>query len=187
MLLILSQSVRFSIRAAVWGALGCLSALLLMQIASAAGLGVLLRSAPGVFDVLRWGGALYLAYLGYRIFRAPVTAPENIDLPLATPGAPAPWVLYKTGFVTAASNPKALLFSAAFFPQFLDPALPQLPQFGILLGSFVVIETSWYMVYALGGRKLAVHLKQVSVLKIFNRITGAAFVGFAALMAGMKA
>ena len=64
MLLVMSHSVRFGIRSAVWGASGCLTALLLMQTASAAGLGVLLLNAPAVFNVLRWAGAIYLAYLG---------------------------------------------------------------------------------------------------------------------------
>jgi threonine/homoserine/homoserine lactone efflux protein len=176
MLLILSQSVRFNIHSAVWGGLGCLSALLIMQSASAAGLGVLLHNAP----------TIYLAYLGFRIFRAPVSAQQDLDA-VKVVAKPAPLALFKTGFMTAASNPKALLFATAFFPQFLNPSLPQLPQFGILLGTFIVIETSWYLAYALGGRKMAVYLKRASVLKMFNRVTGVAFVGFAVVMAGMKA
>jgi threonine/homoserine/homoserine lactone efflux protein len=186
MLLILSQSVRFNIHSAVWGALGCLTALLIMQTASAAGLGVLLRSSPAVFEILRWGGALYLIYLGLRIFLAPVSTQRDMEN-VASVAQPTALTLFKTGFMTAASNPKALLFAAAFFPQFLNPSLPQLPQFGILLSTFVVIETSWYLVYAIGGQKLAVYLKRASVLKIFNRVTGAVFIGFAAIMAGMKA
>ena len=79
MLLILSQSVRFNIHSAVWGALGCLTALLIMQTASAAGLGVLLRSSPAVFEILRWGGALYLIYLGLRIFLAPVSTQRDME------------------------------------------------------------------------------------------------------------
>ena len=186
MLLILSQSVRFNIHSAMWGALGCLTALLMMQTASAAGLGVLLRKAPTVFQILRWGGALYLIYLGLRVILAPVHAQQDIDQHIKVM-PPAAFTLFKTGFLTAASNPKALLFSAAFFPQFLNPALPQLPQFSILLGTFLVIETSWYLVYATSGKKLAVYLKRASVLKIFNRITGVVFIGFAAVMAGMRA
>ena len=187
MLLVMSHSVRFGIRSAVWGASGCLTALLLMQTASAAGLGVLLLNAPAVFNVLRWAGAIYLAYLGYKVFRAPVQSHADMNQAVVNSKKPTPWILYKTGFMTAASNPKALLFAAAFFPQFLNSALPQLPQFGILLTTFIVIETRWYMVYATGGHKLSGYLKQTSVLKMFNRVTGGAFIGFAALMAGMKA
>ena len=40
----------------------------------------MLRSAPAVFETLRWGGALYLTYLGFRIFRAPVSAQPDLDL-----------------------------------------------------------------------------------------------------------
>src|SRR5450830_40302 len=161
--------------------------MLLMMSASAAGLGVLLRSAPAVFEALRWAGALYLAYLGYKVWTAPVSesAVDQNAAPQASKAAA--WDLYRVGFVTAASNPKALLFAAAFLPQFIQPGLPQLPQFGILLSSFTVIEMSWYLIYALGGFKLSTYLKKASVLKMFNRVTGGAFVGFAAVMAGMKA
>jgi len=186
MLLIMSQCVRFNFRSAMCGAMGCLTALFLMMSASAAGLGVLLRNAPALFDILRWAGALYLAYLGYKVWTAPVsevTVDESTNSTIVKASA---WELYRVGFVTAASNPKALLFAAAFLPQFIQPGLPQLPQFGILLSSFTVIEMSWYLIYALGGFKLSAYLKRTSVLKTFNRVTGGAFVGFAALMAGMK-
>jgi threonine/homoserine/homoserine lactone efflux protein len=186
MLLILSQSVRLNIHSAVWSAVGCMTALLIMQTASAAGLGVLLRGAPAVFEILRWGGAIYLVYLGWRIFCAPVSARADLDQVPST-AQPTPLALFKTGFMTSASNPKALLFAAAFFPQFLNPSLPQLPQFGILLATFVVIEASWYLTYALGGQKLALYLKRPRVLKLFNRVTGVVFVGFAILMLAMKA
>ncbi|MFZ6691317.1 LysE family translocator [Undibacterium sp. SXout20W] len=187
MLLIMSQSVRFNFRSAMCGAMGCLTALFLMMSASAAGLGVLLRSAPAVFETLRWAGALYLAYLGYKLWTAPVSDTTGYQTAPAHKSPPAAWDLYRVGFVTAASNPKALLFAAAFLPQFIQAGSPQLPQFGILLSSFAVIEMSWYLIYALGGFKLSTYLKKASVLKMFNRITGGAFVGFAALMAGMKA
>jgi threonine/homoserine/homoserine lactone efflux protein len=86
----------------------------------------------------------------------------------------------------AASNPKALLFAAAFLPQFIRPELPQLPQFAILLGTFAVIEISWYVVYAGSGQRMAQWLRRVAVLRMFNRITGGVFIGFAALMAGLR-
>jgi threonine/homoserine/homoserine lactone efflux protein len=86
----------------------------------------------------------------------------------------------------ASSNPKAILFAAAFFPQFIDPHIPQLPQFAILLLTFAVIEVGWYFVYAMSGRKLSVYLQRSTVMRAFNRATGGVFVGFAALMATAK-
>jgi threonine/homoserine/homoserine lactone efflux protein len=86
----------------------------------------------------------------------------------------------------AASNPKAIVFSAAFFPQFIQPDRPALMQFGILLATFTVIEVSWYLIYAVSGHKLSRFLQQTHVMKNFNRITGGVFVGFAALMAASR-
>ena len=69
---------------------------------------------------------------------------------------------------------------------FLKQYLPALPQFGILLITFTVIEVSWYLIYALSGHKLSRYLQQAHVLKNFNRVTGGVFVGFAALMAASR-
>ena len=78
------------------------------------------------------------------------------------------------------------MFAAAFFPQFIHPGTPALPQFAILLSTFSVIEVGWYLVYALSGHKLSYHLQRSQVLKAFNRVTGGVFVGFATLMAASR-
>lgn len=182
MLLVMSHSARFGFRASLATMAGCMTALLAMMSISAAGLGALLQAFPSVFDTLRWIGAAYLAYLGIKCWRAPVDS-TAADLPPASEPARRPGALYRQGMLVAASNPKAILFAAAFLPQFIHPGQPKLPQFGILLGTFAVLEVSWYMIYAGSGHKLAAYLRRSTVLKTFNRLTGGAFVGFAALMA----
>ena len=185
MLLVMTHSARHGFRAALATMAGCMTALLAMMTLSAAGLGALLQAFPAVFDTLRWIGAAYLAYLGYKAWRAPVDggAPGKAaaDAHDGRTGA-----LYRQGVLVAASNPKAILFAAAFFPQFIQPALPKLPQFAILLATFAVIEVSWYMVYAGSGHRLATYLRRASVLKVFNRLTGGAFIGFAAVRAAVR-
>lgn len=181
MLLVMSHSARFGLRAAIATMCGCMTALIAMMCISAAGMGALLTAFPTVFDALRLTGAAYLAYLGVQAWRAPVA-----DLPESGVGQAAgqtPMQLYRQGVLVAASNPKAILFAAAFLPQFLNPALPQLGQFAILLGTFAVVEVAWYLVYAASGHKLSRFLRRASVMRVFNRVTGGAFVGFAALMA----
>ena len=194
MLLVMTVSARHGVRAAVLAMAGCMTALLIMMSLSAAGLGALLQSFPAVFDALRLTGAAYLAWLGIQCWRSPVqdaaeseaTAPRSVPATAnapAQPSIPAPSGVYRQGFLVAASNPKAILFAAAFFPQFIAPELPKLPQFAILLTTFTVIEVAWYFVYAISGQRLSVYLQRAHVMRAFNRLTGGVFVGFAGLMA----
>ncbi|NEX64063.1 LysE family translocator [Noviherbaspirillum galbum] len=184
MLLVMSHSARYGFRPAIGTMLGCMTALLAMMSISAAGLGALLQAFPMVFDTLRWTGAAYLAWLGIKSWRSPVR--EESAAAASREPAPHGAALFRQGFLVAASNPKAILFAAAFLPQFIHQDAPALPQFGILLLTFAVIEVSWYMVYAGSGHRLAAYLRRPAILKTFNRLTGGAFVGFAALMAAAR-
>lgn len=186
MLLVMRSSARFGVRAAVSTMAGCMSALLVMMSVSAAGLGALLQAFPTVFDVLRLGGAAYLAYLGVVCWRTPA---QEVASDSQAPAAArhSARALYLQGAMVAGSNPKAMLFAAAFFPQFIHADKAPLPQFAILLATFTVIEVSWYFVYAFSGHKLSKYLQQAKVMRMFNRVTGAAFIGFAGLMAATRA
>lgn len=195
MLLVMSTSARHGVRAAVLAMAGCMTALLIMMSLSAAGLGALLQSFPAVFDALRLTGAAYLAWLGIQCWRSPVQDATDAPPTAAVRSGPAPahakaqppmlapGGVYRQGFLVAASNPKAILFAAAFFPQFITPELPKLPQFAILLTTFTVVEVAWYFVYAISGQRLSVYLQRAHVMRAFNRLTGGVFVGFAGLMA----
>lgn len=190
MLLIMNQSVRFGLRASIYSMAGCMTALMIMFTLSALGLGVILQQSPAVFDALRWFGAVYLAYLGYKVWTAPVTpiSKESTETVASASSinTPSALTLFRTGFFTAGSNPKALLFAAAFLPQFIQASLPQAPQLLILLATFSVLEILWYFIYALGGLSMAQQLRKPNILRWFNRVTGGAFIGFAGLMAVMK-
>jgi len=182
MLLVMSSSARFGFGASVAAMTGCLTALLAMMTISAAGLGALLQAFPSVFNALRWLGAAYLVYLGVKTWRTPVHD-RSVAAPHALNRSGTSAALFRQGLMVAASNPKAILFAAAFLPQFIQPQLPKLPQFAILLSTFAVIEISWYVVYAASGQRLAAYLCRAEIMKAFNRLTGGVFVGFAAIIA----
>lgn len=182
MLLVMTASARSGLRAAMVTMAGCMTALMAMMGISAAGLGALLQAFPTVFEALRLAGAAYLAYLGAKCWMAPVAPTGEGPTPEASVPAPAR-AHFQQGFLVAASNPKAILFAAAFFPQFIHPDQPKFFQFAVLLATFAVIEVSWYFVYALSGAKLAHYLQRPAVLRVFNRVTGGVFIGFAAVMA----
>jgi threonine/homoserine/homoserine lactone efflux protein len=187
MLLVMSHGARFGLQPAIWSMAGCMSALIGMVSISAAGVGALLHSFPTVFDALRYLGAAYLAYLGYKLWCAGVASGLAADGAAVSQQDPrSAGSFYRQGFAVAASNPKAMVFAAAFFPQFILADRPAGLQFAVLLITFTVIEVSWYLIYALSGHKLSRFLQQGHVMKNFNRVTGGVFVGFAALMAASR-
>lgn len=181
MLHVMTQSIAHGPRRALATMAGLMSAVLLCLIASALGLGALLKASPRLFDVLRYAGVAYLVWLGIKAWRAPVGS-AAVAVPARSHHA-----LYATGLLTGLSNPKLVIFAAALFPQFIDTGRPFGAQLAILVVSFVVIESVWYSVYALGGIKLARWLEPVNRQRLFNRATGMMFIGFGGALLGARA
>jgi threonine/homoserine/homoserine lactone efflux protein len=183
MLHVLGRSVRFGLRGSLAAMSGCLLAVLLVLMASAAGLSAVLLASPTLFDALRYAGVAYLVYLGIRAWRGE-DAPIRVGDATAT--RPATARLVRDGFLIGASNPKLLLFAGAFFPQFVDAGRPQGPQFAILVATFAAVETFWYAVYASSGARLAATLTRPGLRRLFDRATGAIFLGFGAVLLGTR-
>lgn len=95
-----------------------------------------------------------------------------------------PWQRFRQGVWVSLSNPKAILFFAAFFPKFIDFSLPLVPQYVLLTLALFVSETTWQMVYTVGGTKLANWLGSGSRLLWLNRICGIIFLIIAAALVG---
>ena len=177
-LYVTTRSLRFGLGAAGIAMAGCLLALVLMLSASAAGLSALLLAVPAGFDVLRFCGAAYLVYLGVQTWRAPVGADDEDAGALAAAARQSrPGTVFRGGFLVGISNPKLLVFAAAFFPQFIAPQAPVLPQFAVLVATFIGVELVAYLAYALAARRLAERLREPRWRRLFNRVSGAVFVG----------
>ncbi len=185
MLHILSRSVTLGVRRCLAAMAGCILALVLVLAASAAGLSTVLMALPGAFDALRVVGAAYLVYLGLKSWFADSTLPQAASA--APARAVSPRAVFAGGFAVCASNPKLILFAAAFLPQFVNPTEPSAPQFAILVATFAAIELFWLSVYALCGKSLAHHLARPNLRRTFNRLTGGIFIGFSALLLNLKA
>jgi threonine/homoserine/homoserine lactone efflux protein len=173
-LYVTTRSIRFGMRASIVAMMGCLLALVLMLVGSVAGLSALLITLPAAFDALRYLGAAYLIWLGIQTWRA---RDEPEDAAIAAPEASLV-ATFRGGFLVGISNPKLLIFAAAFFPQFITQSAPSLPQFALLVATFVAVELSFYLVYALSGRRLAAHLVRGAWRRRLNRASGVIFAGF---------
>ena len=180
-LMCVSTAVNLGPRKALITSLGSTSAIVGLMTLSALGLGALLAASETLFTALKWVGAAYLAYLGVRALLAPAS-----DIQVAGGAVAGGRRLFAQGFLVGLSNPKALLFFGALFPQFLNPAAPQLPQFLVLGATFVFFELGWLTVYALSAARAQRWLQQPQRARQFNRLTGAVFLLAAGLLATSK-
>lgn len=161
---------------------GLLFGLFVILSVSLGGLGAVLLASATAFTVVRYAGAAYLIYLGARTWRSAGRGFETEGRPDAASG----WKRFRIGLLVALSNPKAILFGVAFFPQFIDPERPLALQALILIPSFMCIEIAWMCVYAGGGSRLALWLKQGKRMTWFDRLAGSAFIGAGLALGGVR-
>ncbi|MBO9513661.1 MAG: LysE family transporter [Variovorax sp.] len=134
------------------------------------GIGALLKASLAWLTVLKWLGGAYLVWLGIQVWRAP---PIGIE-------APAPAVsargrsLFRQGALSALTNPKGILFFAAFLPQFIDPARSLWVQFLVLAGTFAAIEIATELFIASMAHRISPWLRRTG--RRFNRACGGVFV-----------
>ncbi len=187
MLLALSHGMRFGARKAVATGIGTVLALTVLQVVSVTGLGALLAASETAFQVVKWCGVAYLMVLGIKTWRAE----PHIDLPADTGttgtkvGGNA-WKLGSQAFLVCLSNPKAIVFLVALFPQFLDTSAPLVPQVVILAITFGVCEFIWIMAYAIGGGRLMPLLRRAGFGRLVNRLSGGMLIGAGALLAAVR-
>ena len=179
-LLMLSTSVTNGFRRATATAAGDLSANALQMLAAGLGLASMLAASQTAFSIVKLMGAAYLIWLGVKsILRSfsPDAASDESSLDTFRQ-------LWWRGFVTSAANPKAVVFFAALFPQFLDRSAPLVLQLLILGGTYLVIDAAFLCGYGAGADWLARRLRG-SVRRWIDRFAGASLVG-AGLLLGLK-
>lgn len=116
-LLMLSNSIGNGFRRSLFTAAGDLSANLVQMIVASVGLASVLASSTTFFVAIKWAGVGYLVYLGLKLLLARKPPESALEPPKRSARA-----LYWQGFLTSAANPKAVVFFAALFPQFIDPS-----------------------------------------------------------------
>ncbi|TDR72461.1 LysE family translocator [Paludibacterium purpuratum] len=182
MLLAMTHGIHYGVRATVITCLGLMVGLLLYILVSAAGLGALLTASPRLFAAVSYLGAAFLVYLGIRSWRAAPVTPEAAR----AAGGMATLQRFRHGFFVALSNPKAVIFFTALFPQFMNPHSAQLPQLAILTVSFYAIEACWQFAYASGGARLSGWLQSPRHIQLVNRLSGGAFICAGIVLTGVS-
>ena len=173
-LLALTHGALHGRRKALYTLAGGAAGFLVIIALSMFGIGALLRTSLGWLTVLKWVGGTYLVWLGIQVWRSPPVRVVERSTGTAVRGAS----LFRQGFLSAATNPKGILFFAAFLPQFIDPVRSMAVQFLIMASTFVVIEFVTEFVLATLAQRITRWLERAG--RTFNRVCGRIFVAIGA-------
>jgi threonine/homoserine/homoserine lactone efflux protein len=133
----------------------------------------LLAASQLAYAVLRWIGAAYLLWIGYKMLRHPRRAFVSADQGPATQRA-----AFVTGAMTNLLNPKVGVFYVSFLPQFVPPNVSVGPYI-LLLGTIhAVLSLAWFACLILATRPISTFLKRPAVVQACDRLTGGVFVAF---------
>jgi len=146
------------------------------------GLGALLAASAALFSVLKLAGAVYLVYLGVKLWRSGSAEAESPN-PERTSGRRS---LFLDLFVITSLNPKSIAFFVAFLPQFVSPAEPVLPQLLILGVTFLVLAMINATIYAVFAGRLRESVNQARHRRWFSRIGGAVLISAGVITAAVK-
>ena len=112
-------------------------------LACISGLAYLIIASPGLFQLLQWGGAIYLLWLGGKGLRAKPAAQLEWEEHAGSGNAA------RDGFLVVFLNPKIAVFFIALFSQVISPD-SSLPAKLLYAGTAMVIDGAWYVIVAWG-------------------------------------
>ncbi|GKS83328.1 LysE family translocator [Acidovorax sp. SUPP1855] len=173
-LLAVSNSVDVGARRTAFSSLGSSAGIFAVSGLAMVGMGTILSLSANAFLVMKVVGALYLIWLGVKRWRSQ-------DALIASDAGLAPtqrrerknWQLVAQGLGVSLTNPKAILFFSALFPQFIVPGEPLFTQYLLLTTTFAVCALISHAFYVVLISLVKGHV--VARAKLFNRIVGGTF------------
>ncbi len=175
-ILSINNGVKYGSKFASVGVMGNVVAFQILMVLSATGLGAVLATSSEFFIVLKMIGAMYLIYLGFKLWLASV--PQSINENSSKQKQKSLFSLFKEAFLITISNPKALVFVSALLPQFINTNHALLPQMMLLSITTAVIHFTIYQSYAVLSSKVKHKLESAKNRSVFNKISGVTFLSF---------
>lgn len=137
-----------------------------------AGVAAVLQASPWLFQAVQWLGAAYLAWLGWRLWRA---GPGDAPVLTMRPGH---W--FRQACTITLLNPKAIVFYMAFFPLFVDPTRPpSLHTFAAMAATIAVLTFAYCSTVVLLTDRLAERMRQRPwITQALQKLAGTLLIGF---------
>jgi threonine/homoserine/homoserine lactone efflux protein len=171
--LVLRSAATSGSRRAALAGLGIASGCFVWAMLVAFGLGALLSASQIAYTTLRWVGAAYLVWVGYKMLRYP----RRSFVPGAG-GNERKGMAFATGLLSNLLNPKIGVFYVSFLPQFV-PAGVRVAPYILLLGAIhAILGLIWFACLIMATRPLAGLLRKPAVVQVCDRLTGGMFVAF---------
>jgi RhtB (resistance to homoserine/threonine) family protein len=143
---ILSKSIAQGRKAGIMSVLGIATGSLIHTTLAALGLSIIIAKSVLVFTIVKYAGAAYLLYLGYKM----ITDRMGLNTTISASTAKINLVkIYRDAVLTNVLNPKVAMFFIAFLPQFIDPNYQNSIVPFMLLGiTFTTTGTIWCLILA---------------------------------------
>jgi threonine/homoserine/homoserine lactone efflux protein len=175
--LTIKNSLSYGYKASIANILGNFVAMITMATLSALGLGTIILASSTLFFAVKIFGCFYLVYLGIKMWKTPQIK-INKQSVIEHKKERRFTAIFKQGFGVGISNPKAIAFFTALFPQFIDPSRDYIPQFLTLIFTIEGISFFILTTYAILSSMAAQYLSSGKALAFCNKLTSLAFIGF---------
>ncbi len=171
--LVLRMAATAGPRPAALAGLGIAAGCFCWAVLVALGLGALLAASQLAYTVLRWVGAAYLVWVGYKMMRHPRRSF------LAETGARVTRrTAFATGALTNLLNPKVGIFYVSFLPQFVPHDAPVAPYIMLLGAIHALLGVVWFACLITATQQIAGFLRRPVVVRTCDRLTGGVFMAF---------
>ena len=175
-IVIVTYAINYGLKRSVITAIGDVSANTLQMILIALGIGTLVSVYPNILNYLKWIGIFYLLYIAFDLFKSS----KNLDFNKSL-STKSNLSLFRDGFLVAFLSPKAWVFFAAIFPQFLNLEGDFVIQLIILIISWIVLDFSTLMLYGFTAQKIVSWFKTNP--RTINTISACALIIIAIIIA----
>lgn len=173
-LLVSVHSLSFGFRMSLVTILGNVTALFIMSSVSIAGLTAIVLLSTTAFTLIKTLGAIYLIYMGLKLWNSGITVNNNQNRIANKTSAIS---LYSQGLLVALTNPKAIIFTTALFPQFISVSEPLLFQFSLLVASFMALSLICLSTYAFLASRAKLKFSKNESGGYLGKLLGSTFIG----------
>jgi threonine/homoserine/homoserine lactone efflux protein len=176
-LALITSTGKGGIRGGLAATLGVIAGDQVLMWMAVAGVAALLAAYPAAFHAVRWLGAAYLAWLGFKMLLAKPGAAPLLNI--------RPRQFARQAFFITLLNPKAIVFYMAFFPLFVDPVRHQgVVTFGAMALTIAVLTFAYGLAATLLTHFLAERMRaNPRISRALEKLAGVFLIGFGVKLA----